>query len=76
MVVKGGTVAEAAFTRPSEFKEWTKDYYWIGGEPTWKSTKGSDFEAVKRGVASITPIKMDFTNLEMVDKLSQLDIKI
>ena len=53
-----------------------KDYYWIGGEPTWKSTKGSDFEAVKRGVVSITPIKMNFTNIEMVDKLSKLDIKI
>ncbi|MEA1980379.1 MAG: 5'/3'-nucleotidase SurE [candidate division Zixibacteria bacterium] len=53
-----------------------KDYYWIGGKPKWKSTKGSDFEAVKRGMVSITPIKMDFTNLKMVDKLSRLDIKI
>ena len=53
-----------------------KDYYWIGGEPKWKSTKGSDFEAVKRGVISITPIKLNFTNIEMVDKLSQLDLKI
>lgn len=39
-----------------------KAYYWIGGKPRWKMIPGSDFEAIHRGVVSVTPMKLDFTD--------------
>ncbi len=53
-----------------------KSYYWIGGRPKWKSTKGTDFEAVERRVVSISPLKMNFTNTDMVDELKACKIKL
>ncbi len=47
-----------------------KPYYWIGGRPKWKTTKGSDFEAVNRGVISITPLKLCFTDVQTLDRLA------
>jgi len=46
-------------------------YYWIGGRPKWKTTKGSDFEAIKRKVVSITPLKLNFTDFDSMHKLKQ-----
>ncbi len=48
-------------------------YYWIGGKETLEeeSEKGTDYQAVKDGFVSITPIKMDLTDyegLELLDK--------
>jgi 5'-nucleotidase len=53
-----------------------KSYYWIGGRPKWKATKGSDFEAVKRGVVSITPLKLNFTDQLSLDRLRNDSIKL
>ncbi len=53
-----------------------KSYYWIGGRPKWKMTKGSDFEAVHSGNISITPLTLNFTDTEKLAELSQLKIKI
>ena len=53
-----------------------KSYYWIGGRPKWKTTKGSDFEAVKRGVVSITPLKLNFTDTDTLKKLSAFNVKL
>lgn len=53
-----------------------KPYYWIGGRPKWKIKKGSDFDTVKRGVVSITPINLSFTDQQALDRLSGLDLKI
>ena len=44
-------------------------YYWIGLHPlAFKEEKGTDFDAVKNGYVSITPIKLDMT--------SDIEIKI
>ncbi|UCD64403.1 MAG: 5'/3'-nucleotidase SurE [Candidatus Zixiibacteriota bacterium] len=51
-----------------------KPYYWIGGRAKWKTTRGSDFEAVKRGVVSISPLKVNFTDTASLRKLSDLNL--
>ncbi|MEK7775047.1 MAG: 5'/3'-nucleotidase SurE [Candidatus Zixiibacteriota bacterium] len=50
-----------------------KPYYWIAGEPTWTNTPGSDFEAVKRGLVSVTPLKLNFTDQETLSRLKELE---
>jgi 5'-nucleotidase len=52
------------------------DYYWIGGRPRWKIRKGTDFAAVKRGLVSITPMKLEFTDLPALDRLKEAGVKI
>jgi len=49
-----------------------KEYYWIGlPRLEWMETKGhtTDFEAVGNGYVSITPIMLDMTAHEEIDKL-------
>lgn len=53
-----------------------KPYYWIGGRPEWKTTKGSDFEAVHRGVVSVTPLKLNFTDTETLVRINTDDFKL
>jgi len=53
-----------------------KAYYWIGGYPTWKTTKGSDFETVQRGVISITPLKLNFTDNEALRQLQEHKLRL
>jgi 5'-nucleotidase len=53
-----------------------KPYYWIGGRPKWKNDKGTDFETVNRGVVSITPLKLNFTDKDALFRLQQKDIKL
>ncbi len=53
-----------------------KAYYWIGGRPTWKTTRGSDFEAVNRGVVSISPLSLNFTDPTSLARLNELNPKI
>ena len=53
-----------------------KPYYWIGGRPKWRMTEGSDFETVHNGIVSITPLKLQFTDSENLEKLHQKKLKI
>ena len=53
-----------------------KPYYWIGGRPQWKMTKGSDFEAVSRGVVSITPTRLNFTHSDVLEDLKKGNFKV
>ena len=53
-----------------------KSYYWIGGQPKWRATKGSDFEAVRRGVVSVTPLKLNFTDQVSLDRLRKGKISL
>ncbi len=50
-------------------------YYWIGGYPSWESIEGSDFDAIKKGVVSITPLKLDFTDSASLQALQALKLK-
>jgi 5'-nucleotidase len=53
-----------------------KNYYWIAGDPEWMAVEGSDFAAVSRGMVSISPLKVDMTDLKLHEKLKELEIKI
>lgn len=44
-------------------------YYWIGGKPKWKRLKGTDFAAVARGQVSVTPLRLNFTDLKTLKRL-------
>ncbi len=44
--------------------------YSLDGEsPTWVSSPNSDFDAVHEGFVSITPIHMEYTDFNMIEKL-------
>lgn len=50
-----------------------EEFYWIGLHPLlWKQSekKDCDFEAIKANYVSITPIKLDLTSYEDIDKLN------
>jgi 5'-nucleotidase len=54
-----------------------KKYYWIGGgEPEWERGEGTDFDAIDRGMVSVTPLHLDLTDyaafksLKAIEKLS------
>jgi 5'-nucleotidase len=51
-----------------------RKYYWIGGEPpTWRPGEGTDFEAVKDGYVSLTPLHLDLTHHESIERLKPLE---
>ena len=46
-----------------------RKYYWIAGtRVAWDRSKGSDHEAVRRGMVSITPIHLDTTHYAVLDR--------
>ncbi len=51
-----------------------RSYFWIGGKPVWTSSKGSDFDAVRRGLVSICPMKLDFTNHPELSRLREFHL--
>lgn len=51
-----------------------KKYYWIGGgEPDWEREEGTDFDAVDRGMVSITPLHLDLTHYAVFDRFRHLE---
>jgi 5'-nucleotidase len=47
-----------------------KKYYWIGGgEPEWERAAGTDFDAIDKGMVSITPLHLDLTAYDAFDRL-------
>lgn len=50
-----------------------KKYYWIGGgEPEWERAEGTDFDAIDRGMVSITPLHLDLTDYAAFERLGTL----
>lgn len=46
-----------------------RKYYWIAGTRiAWDRSKGSDHEAVRRGMVSITPIHLDTTHYAVLER--------
>lgn len=39
-----------------------RKYYWIAGAPEWEQGEGTDFEALSRGMVSVTPLHLDLTD--------------
>jgi len=52
------------------------NYYWIGGRPKWENTRGTDFEAVNRDIVSITPLRLNFTDTELLADLRRQKLKL
>ncbi|MFW0883801.1 5'/3'-nucleotidase SurE [Candidatus Acidulodesulfobacterium sp. H_13] len=51
-----------------------RKYYWIWGKNIkFDDISGSDYEAIHSGIISITPIHMDMTNYNALDKLKNID---
>ncbi len=39
-----------------------RKYYWIAGTPEWEEAEGTDFDALSRGLVSVTPLHLDLTD--------------
>jgi len=54
-----------------------KNYYWIGGnEPTYvASPENTDFNAVKSGMISVTPLHLDFTDYKKIVEMESWDLE-
>ncbi len=53
-----------------------RKYYWIGGNELGSlDIENSDIVAVRQGYVSVTPIKLDFTDYDFLERL-KLDLKV
>lgn len=51
-----------------------RKYYWIGEESlVWNEEAGTDYEALRRGLVSITPLRTDLTDHRALEELKQRD---
>jgi 5'-nucleotidase len=49
-------------------------YYWIGEESfTWNEEEGTDYEAVRQGFVSITPLRSDLTDYRLLNEMKAKD---
>jgi 5'-nucleotidase len=49
---------------------WGRDIYWIGGgHVTWSGGAESDFQAIRDGYISVTPLHVDMTNYKLLDEV-------
>ena len=53
-----------------------KPYYWIGGKPEWKRIKGTDFYAVEHGIVSVTPLRLNFTDSDTLERFRHSGIQL
>ena len=48
-----------------------RKYYWIGeDESTWNVDDGTDYEAISKGLVSITPLRNDLTDYRALEKIA------
>ena len=52
------------------------NYYWIGGRPKWRKLKGTDFAAVSQGRVSITPMKLEFTDESVLERVKEAGLRL
>jgi 5'-nucleotidase len=53
-----------------------RPYYWIGGDPpTSIPEDGTDFGALESGYVSITPLQLDLTDTDSLERLSKWEWK-
>lgn len=47
-----------------------KYYYWIGGDrPIWERQQGTDFEAIEHKKISVTPMHLDLTHYDEIERM-------
>jgi 5'-nucleotidase len=52
-----------------------KDYYWVGGKyKGFKRDPDTDCTVVEKGYASLTPLKLDSTDLQLLASLSEIEL--
>jgi len=44
-----------------------RKYYWIAGTPEWREEEGTDYLAIARGYASVTPLHLDLSDYKVLD---------
>jgi 5'-nucleotidase len=50
-----------------------RPYYWIGGDsPTGIPDEGTDFGALEQGFVSITPLHLDLTDYQSLEKMGEI----
>ena len=63
------------FDAHKHFNPRGEEYYWIGLHPLkFKEEENSDFNAIKNGYVSITPLKLDITSYETLKELENIDV--
>jgi 5'-nucleotidase len=51
-----------------------RKYYWIGEESlTWNEEEGTDYEALRLGLVSVTPLRTDLTDYRMLEEIKSRD---
>src|SRR5215216_4449989 len=51
-----------------------RKYYWIGEESlTWNEEEGTDYEALRLGLVSITPLRTDLTDYRIMEEIKARD---
>ena len=51
-----------------------RKYYWIGEESlTWNEEEGTDYDALRHGLVSITPLRNDMTDYRVLDEIKSRD---
>jgi 5'-nucleotidase len=54
-----------------------REYYWIGGGvANWSGPDGSDFQAVRDGWISVTPLHLDLTNYRLLEEIRGWDLAL
>lgn len=48
-----------------------RTYYWIAGTPTWYADADTDYAAIKDGVVSVTPLRMDYTHYDLFQQMQE-----
>jgi 5'-nucleotidase len=49
-----------------------RKYYWVGEESmTWNEEKGTDYEALRHRLVSITPLRTDMTDYRALDQIKE-----
>jgi 5'-nucleotidase len=49
---------------------WGREIHWIGGgRAVWSGGEDSDFQAVREGYISVTPLHVDLTNYQLLDRV-------
>jgi 5'-nucleotidase len=53
-----------------------REYFWIGGGGVqWNAEEGTDFEAVRQGYISITPLHLDLTNHRLLHEVESWELR-
>jgi len=52
------------------------EYYWIGGgNAKWEKSNGTDFQAIEKGMISITPLHLDLTNYRALSVIKSWNLE-